>query len=404
MNKENFYQVIAREKLSETVKNAKLPAFLYFRQVIQRKFQDLIGCLPPVFEPHYAFKANPNREVVQFIRALGMGADVASIGELGLARETGYPAEKIEFTGPGKSEDEISWAVDMGISCINVESISEIKMISHLCRAKGKKARIGIRVNPRKKPAGSGLTMAGDSQFGMIEDDLEEAFRIIRSQNQSLEFVGLHMHLGSQFLEADRLLSNFRLILEKSNEIVERYDVRLQKINFGGGWGIDPFGKKPPLNLEMVRDGLAQLLTEPPYTKMGTEMKLTVEPGRFIVAECGVYAARILYRKHGYQKEFLILDGGMHHHYGAAGGIGQVIRRNYEIACLSNHNEGGQKARFTIVGSLCLPDDILASDVELPCRIAEGDLILFFNSGAYGLTASPVKFLSHPPPQELFIG
>jgi diaminopimelate decarboxylase len=123
-----------------------------------------------------------------------------------------------------------------------------------------------------------------------------------------------------------------------------------------------------------------------------------------MVAECGIYAARILYRKHGYQKEFLIVDGGMHQHYGAAGGIGQVIRRNYEIDCLSNGQEGGPKSRFTVVGSLCLPDDILASDVEMPSRIKEGDVLLFFNSGAYGLTASPLTFLSHPAPQELLIG
>jgi diaminopimelate decarboxylase len=290
----------------------------------------------------------------------------------------------------------------MDISCINVESISEIRKIAELGHRKGKKARIGIRVNPRRV-AESGIKMGGDNQFGMIEDDLDEAFKLIKLQNGALEFVGFHMHLGSQFLKAEGLLSNFRFVLEKSHEIAQRQGVGVQKINFGGGWGIDVFGKTAPLDLAVIQKGLSQLFNEIPFKEFCRGVRLVVEPGRFIVAECGVYTARILYRKHGYQREFLILDGGMHHLYGAAGGIGQIIRRNYEIDWVLRHNESMEKKRFSIVGSLCLPDDVLASDAELPCGIGEGDMILFLNSGAYGLTASPQKFLSHPLPQEFLI-
>jgi diaminopimelate decarboxylase len=326
------------------------------------------------------------------------------MGELQLAKEVGYLPGKIEFTGPGKTEDELSLAIDMDISCINVESISEIRKIAGLALRKGKKARIGIRVNPRRRVAEPGMKMGGENQFGMIEDDLNEAFKLIKLQNGILHFVGFHMHLGSQFLTAERLLSNFRFVVEKSYEFAQQHGMSVEKINFGGGWGIDVFGKTPPLDLTVIQNGLSQLFNEAPFKDFCRGIRLVVEPGRFMVAECGVYTARILYRKFGYQKEFLILDGGMHHLYGAAGGIGQIIRRNYEIDWVLRHEDGKGKKRFSIVGSLCLPDDVMASDAELPCCIDEGDTILFFNSGAYGLTASPQKFLSHPPAREYLTG
>ena len=128
-----------------------------------------------------------------------------------------------------------------------------------------------------------------------------------------------------------------------------------------------------------------------------------MEPGRFLVAECGIYLTQVLYRKQGYQKEFLIVDGGMNQHYSAAGGIGQVIRRNYEIDVVSQPANGENSCKFTVAGNLCLPADILANDLELTPAVGEGDILAFFNSGAYGYSASPLNFLSHDLPAEMLI-
>jgi len=403
MKKEDFYKIVPKEQIKQLGREIDLPAFIYFKEIIKMKYDELLECLPENFHIHYAFKANPNRDVVKTIQNFGMGADIASLGELILAKETGYLPEKIEFTGPGKTLEELSFAIDLGISSINVESISEIGKIAPLCREENKTANIGIRLNPKSKSSTSAMKMSGDTQFGIIEDELEKAFAMIKSEEGTLHFTGIHMHLGSQFLDTEKLVSNFRFILEKAYEIAHKYNIKVEKINFGGGWGIDMFAKKPPLDLSAIKQGLSEMFDNPQYKSFVDNIHLIVEPGRFLVAECGLYAVKILYRKRGYQKEFLVVNGGMHQHYTAAGGIGQVIRRNYEIDVLSDDRKNKRMTKYTISGSLCIPDDILATEVELDVEIKEGDVLIFFNSGAYAFSASPLLFLSHPLPTEIVI-
>ncbi|MDH5202203.1 MAG: hypothetical protein OEW69_02950 [Nitrospirota bacterium] len=403
MKKEEFYEIVPKEQIMQLVREIDLPAFIYFKKIIEIKYNELLECLPENFNIHYAFKANPNKEVLNTIQTFGMGADVASLGELMLAGETGYLPEKIEFTGPGKTLEELSLAIDLGISSINVESISEIGKIATLCREENSTANIGIRVNPHTKSSTSAMKMSGDTQFGITEDDLEKAFTLIKAEEERLHFTGIHMHLGSQFLDAEKLVSNFRFILEKAYEIAHKYDIKVEKINFGGGWGIDMFAKKPPLDLSVIKQGLSEFLNNPTYRPFVDNIRLVVEPGRFLVAECGLYAVEILYRKRAYQKEFLVVNGGMHQHYTAAGGIGQVIRRNYEIDVLTDERKNKGMTKYTISGSLCIPDDILATEVESDVEIKEGDVLIFFNSGAYAFSASPLLFLSHPLPKEIVI-
>jgi diaminopimelate decarboxylase len=401
MRKEDFYKIIPKEEVKKFVTQRELPAFIYFKKIVQRKYGELLDCLPGGFEIHYAFKANPNQDVVGFIRSLGAGADVASLGELRLAMETGYPIEKIEFSGPGKTIEELSLAIDLGISSINVESISEIKNIFNLCQVKGKSANLGIRLNPKTKSSSSAMKMGGDTQFGIIEDDLEKAISLIENDKAYLNFTGLHMHLGSQFHESEKLISNFRLILEKAYEIANQYKISLKKINFGGGWGIDVFANKQPLDLSLIKKSLSELITDSKYRAHFKNTRLVVEPGRFLVAECGIYAVKVIYRKKGYKREFLIVDGGLHQNFLAAGGIGQVIRRNLQVDVHSKNNSNNETKIFTVTGSLCVPDDILASELELDSNSNEGDILLFFNSGAYAFSASPLSFLSHSLPKEI---
>jgi len=403
MRKEEFYKIIPKQDICTIVQGIELPAFVYFKKIVRSKFEELLDSLPGDFEIHYALKANPNRDVLSFIQSLGAGADVASLGELRSATEIGFPIGKIEFTGPGKTIEELSLAIDLGISSINVESISEIRNITDLCQTKGKQANLGIRLNPKAKLSSSGIRMSGDTQFGITEDDLEEAFALIKSGTKLLNFKGLHMHLGSQFLEAEKIISNFKLILEKAYEITSQYKVELKKINFGGGWGVDIFGHKPPLDLLFIKRSLSELFSDVRYKTHFKNTQFIVEPGRFLVAEGGIYGVKILYRKKGYQKEFLVVDGGMHQNYMAAGGIGQVIRRNLQVDVIPENHGSHSVAKYTVAGALCIPDDVLAVELELRSDINEGDILLFYNCGAYGYSASPLKFLSHSLPKEVMI-
>jgi diaminopimelate decarboxylase len=401
MRKEEFYKIIPKQEICRIVKEIELPTYIYFKKIVRSKYDELLDCLPRGFEIHYAFKANPNQDVLEFIRSLGAGADVASLGELRLAVKVGYPAEAIEFSGPGKTIEELSLAIDLGISSINVESTPEIKNILDLCRAKGRPANVGIRLNPKTKSSSSAMKMGGDTQFGIIEDDLEKAISLIEHGKAYLNFTGLHMHLGSQFHESAKLISNFRLILDKADEIANLYKVGLRKINFGGGWGIDVFGNRPALDLPLIKRNLSELITDSKCRAHFENTRFIVEPGRFLVAECGIYAVKVIYRKKGYKREFLVVDGGLHQNFLAAGGIGQVIRRNLQVDVHSKNNINSGTKTFTVTGSLCVPDDILASELELDSNSNEGDILLFFNSGAYAFSASPLSFLSHALPNEI---
>jgi diaminopimelate decarboxylase len=317
------------------------------------------------------------------------------------AREIGYLPEKVEFTGPGKTRNEISYAVEYGVGSINVENIDELMLIVEICNTKKMKANVGLRINPRMKNPPSGLRMCGDTQFGIIEDDIEEAISIINSAQECIRFSGFHMHLGSQFMIADQVVANFRSILQKSIEISSLYEIEIRKINFGGGLGVDMFGKRDPLDLGILKKGLEELLKEFSESRILKNTRYIVEPGRFVVAESGIYAAQVLYKKHGYKRDYIIVDGGLHQHYAAAGGMGQAIRRNYEIDCICWDTSCQETKKYTIAGSLCLADDILGSEIELPATIRAGDILIFYNSGAYALTASPTRFISHPPPTEI---
>ena len=175
----------------------------------------------------------------------------------------------------------------------------------------------------------------------------------------------------------------------------------ISKINFGGGWGISYFPNQTSLNLKQLADGLKEVFSSAKYSKL-SQMRHIVEPGRFLVGECGLYVTRVLYKKPGVRREFLIVDGGMHHHYLLAGGMGQVIRRNFEIDVVSTYSQANMTpTAYDIAGCLCTPQDMLANDFHSEREIHVGDRIVFFNSGAYGLTASPINFLGHKPPSEI---
>jgi diaminopimelate decarboxylase len=403
MNEIQFYDIIPKDYVLKLAGEIQLPAFVYFSRIVKSKYDQLLYCLPEKFAVHYALKANPNKKLLQYIRSLGLGADVGSLGELQLAEDAGYPPEKIEFTGPGKTSQELSYAIDLGISAINIESISEIEKIVHICTKKNKTANVGIRLNSARQTQGSRIKMSGDTQFGIIEDDVNKALEIIRANATKVNFVGLHMHLGSQILESQQLLSNFKFILERAYEIKNSHKINIAKINFGGGWGVDMFASQASLDLSLLKKTLSDLLADSKCRSSFRNTRFIIEPGRFLVAESGVYLVKIVTRKKGYRKEFLIVDGGMHQLYAAAGGIGQVFQRNYQIDIVSKTENAVEKKNFTITGNLCAPADVLANNIQLDRQVAEGDILAFFNSGAYGYTASPTGFLSHALPTEIVV-
>jgi diaminopimelate decarboxylase len=201
-------------------------------------------------------------------------------------------------------------------------------------------------------------------------------------------------------LEVESVLETLRVGLELGADVARSLGGPLPKLNLGGGWGVTYFDGQKPLDLDAIRVGLRELLERSDLRAALEGTRLILEPGRFLVAEAGVYLTRVLYRKQTGGKTFLIVDGGMHHNYLLAGGMGQVIRRNFRVEIFPEAERPRASADCTVdvAGCLCTPQDVLAHDIPCEAGVRRGDYVVFFNSGAYGSTASPIGFLSHPPP------
>jgi diaminopimelate decarboxylase len=403
MKPDEFYTRVSRDRLLAALADVPTPCYLFFAPIIAGQVMELRRQLGPRFSVHYAVKANPHPAILRRMCGFGLGADVASEGELRAVLEAGFEPGDIEFSGPGKTQAELEYAIETRIGAINVESLGELELLVNLSKRLGVCPKVGFRVNPSVQGR-SGLKMAGATQFGLSEKDLDHALERIRQETSVVDFVGLHLHLGSQILDIESILENFRIALNLAWRVSQRAERPLRKINFGGGFGVTYFEGQQPLDLAAAGAGIEALLKESVYS-MGDVPELIVEPGRYLVAESGVYVTRVLYRKHTNGREFAIVDGGMHHNYLLAGGMGQVVRRNFYFEVLPKGRALERIAPYelNVTGRLCTPQDLLLQNARCSEIVRPGDYLVFFNCGAYGSTASPINFLSHPQPREVFI-
>ena len=404
MTPDEFYQCVPRERLQAAVLDTPSPCYLFFESIVVNQAQKLRASLERI-QVHYAVKANPHPAILLAMRRLGLGADVASGHELQAVLDAGFDPARIEFSGPGKTAAELEQALGARIGSINVESLGELDALAALSRRFGLRPRIGLRVNPSIE-AKSGLKMAGATQFGLSEEDLEIALAAMQPASFPLDFVGLHLHVGSQILDSGSVLEIFRVALDVAQRVARRTGRPLSKLNFGGGFGVTYFPGQEQLDLTAVGSKLAVLLGEHSSSGSGIEdAMLIIEPGRYLVAEAGVYVTRILYRKTTRGREFAIVDGGMHHNYLLAGGMGQVLRRNFffDVLTPGGHAVPAPSYKLNVAGCLCSPQDLLLQDAPCPQRAHPGDWVVFFNCGAYGSSASPVNFLGHPKPTEILM-
>lgn len=377
------------------------PLFVYDASVLQRQWQTLRDALPDRFRIFYSIKANPNLALLRFFLQRDCGLEIASAGELQQALAAGCVPERIFFAGPGKRDEELALALQAGVGEIHVESVNEARRIAQLASQRGEPAAIALRVNPAAQVEGGAMRMGGRAApFGIDEDQLPEFLDAIRG-NPWLKIVGLHLFMGTQILDAQVLLAQYRAAIELARGLATKLGNPLHTVDFGGGLGVPYFVGEQPLDLAALRAGLAELVRGLQDDPQFTGTQLVVEPGRFLVAEAGVYLCRVLDVKTSRGKKFVILDGGMHHHLAASGNLGQMIKRNFPIA-VANKLDRDAVELVDLVGPLCTPLDTLGRSILLP-SVAVGDLVAVFQSGAYARAASPLGFLSHPPPPEALV-
>ena len=390
--------IVGNMKLSQLAATlGSTPFYAYDRRRMAERVAELRAAIPPGWHLHYAMKANPMPAVVQHFASMVDGIDVASGNEMRVALGSGMQPENISLAGPGKSEAEINQAVAANI-ILNVESPRELQIAMECGKKMGVRPRIAVRVNPDFEVRGSGMRMGGGAkQFGIDAKKVPALLQEMR--DLPIEFVGFHIFAGSQNLKAEALMEAQSKAVELARDLAKHAPGPVRKLNIGGGFGIPYFPGDQPLDLQAVGKHMHVLMEE--VRAHFPDAVPIIELGRYLIGEAGIYVCRVVDRKLSCDQTFLVTDGGLHHHLAASGNFGQVVRRNYPVA-VGNRIAGDSDEMVNVVGPLCTPLDLLGDRVPLG-HAQVGDLIVIFQSGAYGLTASPTQFLSHPAPVEALV-
>ena len=390
--------VIGGLKISELAqKVGQTPFYAYDKQVIKATIDKLRASMPDQLAIHYAIKANPMPELVEFMASLVDGFDLASKGEMLVALQTSMPVEHISMAGPGKSDDELRAAINAGVT-INMESLGEMRRIITIADETGITPVVAIRINPDFELKASGMKMGGGpKQFGVDAELVPDMLADIKQS--PLDFVGFHIFSGSQNLREEAIIEAHEKTFELAERLLPHVPSEIRKLNIGGGLGIPYFPGEQRLKLDNISTNLESHMNA--FLDRSPNTRIIMELGRYLVGEAGVYIAKIIDKKQSRGHTFLVTNGGLHHHLAASGNFGQVIRKNYPVAIATNMQSEGTE-NVSIVGPLCTPLDILADKMDLP--VADiGDLVCIYQSGAYGLTASPRSFLSQPECMEILL-
>ena len=373
------------------------PLFVYSAAMIRATHARLRAALPREVAIHYAVKANPYIAIIQMFSELVDGFDIASGGELAKVVEAGVAPALVSFAGPGKRDAELEAAIAAGVT-LNLESEGEADRALRIAGRLGRTPRLAIRVNPDFDLKGSGMKMGGGAKpFGVDAERVPAlARRIIAA---GADWRGFHIFAGSQALDAEAIADTQAQTLQLAARLAEESGAALPHCNLGGGLGIPYFPGDKPVDVELVGQRLGEQLANRPAALADT--RFSIELGRYLVGESGVYLTRIVDRKESHGKVFLVCDGGLHHQLAASGNFGTVVRRNYPVA-IATRFAGEVEEEASLVGCLCTPLDRLADDAGFP-RADVGDLAAVFCAGAYGASASPANFLGQGPAREMLI-
>ncbi|MGN9842648.1 alanine racemase [Nonomuraea sp. H19] len=378
-----------RDRLLELAQaETPVSAYVYDGAVAAERARELRTALPEWAAVYYAVKANSFPGVVAALAPYVAGFEVASKFELDLAlRQTG--TARVVAAGPAKSVPFLTALVSAGVEAINAESLLELHRISRIAVSRGTTARVALRVNPAELPVSGSLHMGGvPSQFGVAEPDVPEVLRAA-ARLPGLDLVGFHVHAASGNLDAESHAAYLRWCLEWSVRTARDNGVELRHVDIGGGIGVAFEDEKP---FDVARFGELAARAEPP-----PGVRVLLEPGRFLVADCGWYAAEVTDVKTSYGKRFVVLRGGINHFQLPTS---WDIVHNMAVLPVERWPEGcprpaAEDTDVTVVGELCTPEDTLLRDVRVG-RVRAGDLVVFPNAGSYGWEFAMHSFLGHP--------
>ncbi|HMO68320.1 MAG TPA: alanine racemase [Novosphingobium sp.] len=392
--------MIGADRLLAAARQFGTPLYVYDIDAMRDRFAQLRAAFGQRFAVSYAVKANPNRALLTGLAGEVDTFDVSSFAEVERALAAGCPAERITFSGPAKREEELRRAVRLGLGELVCESLRDARLASRFAGELGCRQNVLLRINPATTPRHFGVNMSGKpSQFGIDEEDLLPALDEVMAL-EHLNLIGFHIYSGSNSLSAEAISENFAIFIDLFRRAAQHTGTAPRKLVFGAGFGVAYLPSESPLDIEalagLVNPQIDALRREPLFA----DAVLALEMGRWLVGPCGWLLSSIIAEKTSRGTQFRMCDAGFNNHLAAYGMMGSVIRRNWRVANLSRPD--GAPETYTIVGPLCTTIDTLATKIELP-ELREGDVIAIGNSGAYGLTSSPTRFISHPEPREVLI-
>ena len=385
--------------IGEIAERVGTPFYLYDGAMVEGRARAVLDALRT--EVLFSVKANPSLAISQILRGVpGIGAEVASSGELAVVLAAGFPASDVLFAGPGKTDAELDLLVTAGILADNVESLAEIDRLAAVATRAGRTAGVGLRLNPTSQLLGAQMRMGGTaSQFGIGEEELEAAVERVLGHS-SLELRGIHVYTATQVFDPGPLVEHSRNVFDLAIRTADLAGGPLGFIDFGGGFGIPYFDGLDDFDLGGFGAAFGELRASYAAEPRLDGTRLMFELGRYLVADAGVYVTRVVDVKATRGTTFVVTDGGMNHHLTATGNMGQVFRKAFPLANLSRLD--GAARPFTVAGPLCTPLDVFGTKVEL-VEPRVGDLLGVFYSGAYGYSASNLGFLSHATPAEVLL-
>ncbi len=367
-----------KKRVLDICKNIETPFYLYSYNSIVNNFSKLKKALKGINAIiAFSVKANSNLSILKTLAKCGAGADIVSMGELKKALEAGIPNNKIVYSGVGKSKEEMAFALENKIEQFNVESLEELYTLSSIAKKKNNLAKIALRINPDIIAGGHPKISTGKKtdKFGISINDAHKIYDLAKNL-KNIKVVGVDIHIGSQILKILPFKRAFKKVLSFSNDL-EKKGHNIKNIDIGGGIGVNYSNDKD------IDSFLYEYVDLIKNTFIKSNKTIILEPGRYLLANCGILVTKVLFKKYSENKNFLILDAGMNNLmrpalYDAKHIIKPLIKEVQTNDCLD----------YEVVGPICETADILSKESHLAKNISQGDYLFIDKVGAYGSAMS----------------
>jgi diaminopimelate decarboxylase len=379
------------------------PLYVYDLDVVRRRVGLLHAALPGRAEVAFAVKANPARLVLGTLAAAGVGADVASGGELAAVLRAGFDPSAICFTGPGKTDRELEAALRAPIRALTLESLDELDTVLRMAPlahpGQGLLLRLATAGVAEERPI---IGASGNAKFGLTDDEADEALAILRrvgalGPGGRYRVLGFHAFGASNVLDAGVLVDALRDLAARSEALAIDHGLDVRLIDTGGGLGIPYRSDVPELDLVALGEGITAEVAAWDDRAALREARVLLEPGRWLTGPAGTYLARVLRTKVRGGRTIAIMDGGIHHLARPA-----LVGEQQRVVAVGSAAERPGRISADVVGPLCTGLDVLATDVALP-SVEGGDVLAVLDAGAYGFSEAMPFFLSHPVPAEIAV-